>query len=197
MFSFWGEIACDLQLEDVFEATSGAPVFCPVGLCLQTMLSSSTSQQSDRSWRRRKSCGCAYVPFYNVHLSCATQASWAGAVLVSGTCPSSPWAKMPLSSSSPADVLLPASHTSCGRTHFILHSFGAFLPFTKTNLDLPLPHCCPAWGMVCDSHAPRASSALGQQGGTAEFFQLIYMCVYTHWAVSEILHLYAGSLLPN
>lgn len=36
MFSFWGEIACDLQLEDVFEATSGAPVFCPVGLCLQT-----------------------------------------------------------------------------------------------------------------------------------------------------------------
>lgn len=33
---------------------------------------------------------------------------------------------------------------------------------------------------MCGGHAPRASSALGQQGGTAEFFQLIFTCAYTH-----------------
>lgn len=143
-------------VEDVFEATCGAPMLCPVGLYLpsnQCFPAVQTAfQQCDRSWRRKSSCDCAYVPFYNVHLSCASQASRACAVLVysmSSCCPHVPCAKMPPSSPSPAAVLLPASHTSCVWPNCILYPFGAFLPFARTNLVFPLPHCCPAWGMWC------------------------------------------------
>lgn len=169
-------------VEDVCEATRGAPMLCPVGLylpsnqCFPAVHNSSLTEAEEEK-------NCVTVLTCNIHLSCASQAPWALAVLVNVLCPSLPCAKMPPSSSSSADVLLPASHTSCVWPSCILHPFGAFLPFSRTNrtsLDFPLSHCLSAWGMMCGGHEPSARSALGQQRGTAEFFQLIYVCAYTH-----------------
>lgn len=159
---------------------------CPVGLCLPSNQCFPAVHNSSLTGAEegKTSSGCAYVPFYNVHLSCASQASWARAVLVSDMCPSPACAKMPPSSSSPAEVLLPASHTSCVWPHFILFQhFGAFLPSVRTALDFPPPRCHLAWGM--DGvwwDALGVSPALGQQGGTPDFFSTDIHCVYTPWA---------------
>lgn len=160
-------------------------MLCPVGLYLPSNqcfpVVQTAFQQCDRNWRN-----C--VPFYNVHLSCASQTSWACAVLVysmSSCCPHVPCAKMPPSSPSPADVLLPASHTSCVWPNFILHPVGAFLsisPICQDKSGLSSATLLPCLGDGVWWPCTKASSALGQQGDRAEFFQLIYMCVCTHWA---------------
>lgn len=183
MFSFSGETSSDLQWEDAFETTCDAPMLCPVGVYLPSNQCFSGVHYSSLT-EAEEGKKLSVLMYVSIMSTFPVPARHHELVLsfVSGMCLNPPCSKMPPSSSSSADVLLPASHTLCVWHRCILHPFGACLPFARTNLEFLLPHCRPNWGMVCGGHAPRASSALGQQGGTAEFFQLIYICAYTHWA---------------